>query len=193
MRGKSFSLFMLTAVLLFLILAGAACSAEPAAPEDSATPEPTDADRRPSPYGSAHSAYEKLSSVFSYPTGGPRYPEDFSGAWIEGKTLTVALTSFENIGMYQELLSDYACVNFVQLEYSLNDLDAIKEQVVSWIRDQVDISCWYTEERTQTVVYEVVGDVEAARTVLLRTLKEKDSQIDPNLIDFRPGAWVIEE
>lgn len=195
---KKFSPWFAAMLCAFLLLSAVCTAAPPLSTTASPSPLPEDdfassiAEMKRQAH--AEAAFETLIASFSSPTGDIRYPADFGGTWIDDTVLVISLCSFENLGSYQELLSGYERhVKFVPAESSLNQLQTVSRPVFPWLKDQVDITCYYVDQTTSKVVYEILSDVEEARAVLLRQLHLQRSKINPDLIVFQPGAMITEE
>lgn len=99
-------------------------------------------------------AYSVLCSTFLVDNdGNVTYPDDYAGAWIEDNKLHIAITSSETVDMfsfapinsYSNLLSNYDCVVYETVEYSLNELNAIRHSVFAELKEDYAIISHYVD------------------------------------------------
>lgn len=111
----------------------------------------------------ATQAYSELRSLFGISElGMDIFPDDYAGAWIEDDLLIVGLTSFESIEKYNDVLDGFDCVQYVEMQYSLNELYEIRDNMYEQIKDDIEISCFYVHVASNNIVYEVLEPVEMA-------------------------------
>lgn len=101
-------------------------------------------------------AYEALRKLFKVNADGSEtYPDDFAGTWIEGSKLIVAVTSDETKEKtdYTSFLKGYDCVEYVIMEYSLNDLENIRAYAAEKLSAAVQFSSHYVDQKNNKIVF----------------------------------------
>ena len=84
----------------------------------------------------ATEAYSELRSLFGVSESGEDvFPDDYAGAWIEDNDLIVGLTSLESVEKYDVVLSEFDCVQYVEMEYSLNELYELRDEMYEQVKD----------------------------------------------------------
>lgn len=144
----------------------------------------------------ATEAYSELRSLFGVSESGEDvFPDDYAGAWIEDNDLIVGLTSLESVEKYDVVLSEFDCVQYVEMEYSLNELYELRDEMYEQVKDDIDISCFYVHVAGNNIVYEVLEPVGMAEQKLeskLNTL-QASVMINSNVNAVTEDLFVIAE
>ncbi len=111
----------------------------------------------------ATQAYSELRSLFGVSESGMDiFPDDYAGAWIENNDLIVGLTTLDSVEKYDLVLGEFDCVQYVEMDYSLNELYEMRNDMYEQIKDDIEISCSYVHVAGNNIVYEVLEPVQAA-------------------------------
>lgn len=148
-------------------------------------------------------AYSELRSLFGISESGEDiFPDDYAGAWIEDNDLIVGLSSFESIQKYDTVLGEFDCVQYVEMDYSLNELYELCDNMYQQIKNDIEISCFYVHVADNNIVYEVlepIGTVEQKLESKLNTLQASvmandgtDTAIE-NLFVIAEGSEIIKQ
>ena len=104
-------------------------------------------------------AYEILSSIFTRNKDGTiSYPHDYGGVWIYDFKLHIALTAEgkDNIDFYSDLLSNFEPhIVFVEVDYSLNLLNEIRNTVAPFIYDSLGLHSHHVNIRLNSISFEI--------------------------------------
>lgn len=98
------------------------------------------------------------------------YPNEFSGAWLDGSKLCVAVTSAKGASDIKDILSDYTCVEYVYTAYSLNQLNAVWEITFNLIKDVVQIGSTYVDQKSNSIVFNVLTPIDEAKQVIANNI-----------------------
>ncbi len=129
----------------------------------------------------ATEAYSELRSLFGVSESGEDvFPDDYAGAWIEDNDLIVGLTSLESVEKYDVVLSEFDCVQYVEMEYSLNELYELRDEMYEQVKDDIDISCFYVHVAGNNIVYEVLEPVGMAEQKLESKLNTLQASVMTN-------------
>jgi len=129
----------------------------------------------------ATQAYSELRSLFGVSESGEDvFPDDYAGAWIEDNDLIVGLTSLESAEKYDTVLGEFDCVQYVEMEYSLNELYELRDEMYEQIKDDIEISCFYVHVAGNNIVYEVLEPVAMAEQKLESKLNALQASVMAN-------------
>ena len=127
----------------------------------------------------ATQAYSELRSLFGVSESGMDiFPDDYAGAWIENNDLIVGLTTLDSVEKYDLVLGEFDCVQYVEMDYSLNELYEMRNDMYEQIKDDIEISCSYVHVAGNNIVYEVLEPVQAAEQKLENKLNTLRSGVD---------------
>ncbi len=104
--------------------------------------------------------------------------DDYAGAWIENNDLIVGLTTLDSVEKYDLVLGEFDCVQYVEMDYSLNELYEMRNDMYEQIKDDIEISCSYVHVAGNNIVYEVLEPVQAAEQKLENKLNTLRSGVD---------------
>lgn len=129
----------------------------------------------------ATQAYSELRSMFGVSESGEDiFPDDYAGAWIEDNDLIVGLTSLESAEKYDTVLGEFDCVQYVEMDYSLNELYELRDEMYGQIKDDIEISSFYVHVAGNNIVYEVLEPVGTAEQKLESKLDTLQSNVMKN-------------
>lgn len=117
----------------------------------------------------AAQAYAALYTTFTVDKDGVvTYPDNYAGAWINGADLYVALTSLDSSAIYDNVFKDFSCIKYVKAEYSLNEMEKVKEKAFEILQKNYSdqIAAFYVDVITNHIVFEVVGNINDIKTTL---------------------------
>lgn len=138
----------------------------------------------------AQEAYSELRTLFDLSEQGcDIYPDDYAGAWYEDGTLFVGLSSFDEIHEYKEVLDEFSCVEYVEMDLSLNQLNKIRDDMYELIADDIEISYYYVDIKSNTIVFATSESQEAASDMFSNILDSSVSTLDLNVC----GTMEIDE
>lgn len=144
-------------------------------------------------------AYSVLYTIFKVDNNGViTYPDDYAGTWIDGSKLIVAVSSDETKEKtdYAALLKDFGCVEYVNMKYSLNDLENIRANTSEKLSDSFQLSSHYVDEKNNKIAFEFLDfnekKVNDALSVIIKD-EARDELIDLNLFELKQGVPVINE
>ena len=150
----------------------------------------------------ATQAYSELRSLFGVSESGMDiFPDDYAGAWIENNDLIVGLTTLDSVEKYDLVLGEFDCVQYVEMDYSLNELYEMRNDMYEQIKDDIEISCSYVHVAGNNIVYEVLEPVQAAEQKLenkLNTLRsgvdsDSDASSGVDLFNIVEGSEVVNQ
>ena len=138
----------------------------------------------------AMNAYELLSTeLFQYDSNGYTiYPDDYSGSWIDVGILIIALTKQANSDLYKRLLSKFTCIEFVEKQHSLNQLQAIASSLEADMKKSFDLCGYYVDYQSNKIIFEIADDIDSSRTKFNNIITEHG--IDLNLAEIEPGQHM---
>lgn len=128
----------------------------------------------------ANDNFNRIQKLFvTDKAGNTHYPEDYSGAWVDGEYLCVALTdtSAEATEKYKQDIPFPENIKFVKTEKSLNVLEKELNGYIDLLR-QNDINCnYYVDVQNNKCVVEVINvPVEDAFDILEKLGKDFDKE-----------------
>lgn len=137
----------------------------------------------------AMEAYAALLETFTnHIDGSVTYSDDYAGAWIKGSTLYVAIVSEspDAVSPYEEILSGFNCVKYVEAEYSLKELRVIHNKVFEILNEEYpnSIVALYVDVRTNRMVFEAEKNIDEIKSSLESLLNSQTSDHHINANKF---------
>ena len=120
--------------------------------------------------------YQKLYDSFvKDEMGMPIYPDEYAGAYIEdGKLMIQLADNSENIqNKYVLLCGDSDKIDFIEAEYSMNELLSYESYVKDMLDDGYDVIRFGVCEKEN--IFEIIVNVNADAPVASLSVQEKDS------------------
>lgn len=116
------------------------------------------------------------------------YPEDYAGAYVEKNILYVVLTRTDNTEKYQQILSNYECIDFKYVKYSLNELENATSQAMYRLKDIYSVSGGYVDVMNNAAVIEIMNYNEAFSKQVQSSILDIDIPIQ-----IKPGYTYADE
>lgn len=143
-------------------------------------------------------AWNTLHELFDIDEyGNATYTDDFAGGWIgDDNNLYIALTSDsrKTLNYYGEVLEDFDCVIFEKAEYSLNELNEIRDIVFEELREDYSIISAGVSEKENKIVFGVEDlDKRSERSIKSSLSDIVDENQDLIDMDIDEGLFVLEE
>jgi hypothetical protein len=101
-------------------------------------------------------AYWTLRETFEVTAGVVTYPDDYAGAWVgDDGSLHVALVSERaNIRNYSRLLRDFDVIVFEEANFSLNELDILRDSAFDSLSNDFSVVGHYVDVHANRIVLE---------------------------------------
>lgn len=126
----------------------------------------------------ATSNYDQIHKLFYTDVfGNVYYPNEYSGAWIEGEYLYVALTdvSDEIIKKYNSNLPFPENIKFTKMDKSLNDLELEQSEYLSFFNANKILTTSYIDVKNNKCAFEVINvPIENAYNIIKSILLSVD-------------------
>ena len=143
----------------------------------------------------AMDAYEQLSDhCFQYDENRMTiYPDDYAGSWIEEGLLYIAVTPDADLIKYNETLSGFDCVRYLEKEYSVNELQVLAYTLEEPIKKKLDLCGYYVSYQENKIVFEITDNIVLAREMLdSGSLLDNDDYMYPinDIVKFDLGNKI---
>jgi len=147
---RSVGLFLVVSLIVTVFIVGATAS-------DTNVLVADDSDRVPDVFklqAMAVDAYSVLQTTFTVDKYGVVfYPADYAGAWIDDFKLHIAVVATKQKPSvdYVSLLKEFDCVVYEVADYSLNELDSVRNYVFRILKKEYPIVSHYVDVKTNKI------------------------------------------